>query len=645
LIGGLPLLQALSITFTGAPIPFGKIGFPPKQLQDIIDKIKQDIKNGKSFLNGLKNEFKLPADIQKALEEADANIKKFTENNYQGLKDSLPALFAKGGAVETARNRLLGVLGQAQSAQSQEFLGMPISQWSVLGNTLYEATQSFGNHTRELSGTQTEDKVLTLQTLYGNTVITNATVNLSSTTAVANLSKTAYPIVKIGDTVVFSNVQKTVVGKTYIATSEYVTCNVAESNTTIYAANTQLFNFLDYTLGSGTIKIQPGMYLKVNGEIKQIETVDESGEFVTVTAPVRNSFANLELNIESGFVVNSAFASTATDQLVRIKSELVANSLCLSNVITGNGTTFTSALSVGDKVYYDEREFFVLAVTDTSITVDDTLLATPEPRRIYKVTKETAVMRVVESNSPDDILAMFDGLDQLSTNYDAPLTEGLTTRYRKSDGTYATVDSSTPVSVTQSLQKPELVNAVTRTLQKLLDEFQNEAIQALSDSEIVNYLEEITDELDEKRKELLDSIEQDLAAINAVKGLLKGLLKLFQASCSKKKKGDDPENPDDSSDQYLRLILTPNPTRQGCDATVSDLPELLDAADAEYKTFPVPEVDTDLDPPPQLDVESDFGDVDYAYRPQTPAGGDGDIGVDGDPNLGPRPVDPCTQPC
>jgi hypothetical protein len=645
LIGGLPLLQALSITFTGAPIPFGKIGFPPKQLQDIIDKIKKDIQNGKSFLNGLKDEFKLPADIQTALEEADANLKKFTENNFQGLKDSLPDLFAKGGTVEAARNRLLDVLGQAQDAQSQEFLGMPISQWSVLGNTLYEATQSFGNHTRELSGVQTEDKVLTLQTLYGNKIIPNATVNLASTTAVANLSKTSYPIVKIGDTVVFSNLEKTVVGKTYLATGQLVSCNTSESNTKIYVANPGSFNFLTYTLGSGSLKIQPGMYLKVNDEIKQIENIDESGEFVTVAAPIRNSFTSVQLNIESGFVVNTAFASVATDQLVRVKSELVASSLCLSNVITGNGTTFTSSLTVGDKIYYDEREFFVLDVTDTSITVDDSLLAAPEPRRIFKVTKETAVMRIVESNSPDDILAAFDGLDQLSTNYDAPLTEGLTTRYRKSDGTYATVDASKPISVTQSLQKPQLVNAVTRTLQKLLDEFQNQAIQALSDSEIVNYLEEITDELDEKRRELLDSIEQDLAAINAVKGLLKGLLKLFQASCSKKKKGDDPENPDDSSDQYLRLILTPNPTRQGCDATVSNLPELLDEADAEYKQFPVPPVDTDLDPPPQLEIVPDFNDVDYAYRPQTPAGGDGDIGVDGDPNLGPKPVDPCTQPC
>ncbi len=643
----MPLLQTLSITFTGAPIPFGKIGFPPKQLQDIIDKIKADIKAGKSFLNGLKQEFKLPAELQKGLEELDKNLKKITENNYQGLKDALPGLFGKTGTtVVTARNRLLDVLGQAQSASSQKFLGMPISQWSVLGNTLYEASQSFGNHVREISGTQTEDKVLTLQTIYGNTAIVNATVNINSTAAVANLSKSAYPIINVGETVVFNSVEKTVIGKIYTGTGQNVSFSSTTANTNVYSANVATLNLANLVIGTGTIKLQPGMYINVAGEIRQVNTINSLGDYLTVYSPMRATNTATELKVETGFFVNTAFAAAATDQEVKIKNEFIANSLCLSNVITGNGTTFTSVISVGDKIYYDELEYFVLSVTNTEIVVDDFLRATQEPKRLFKVTEEAAVMRVVESNSPDDILAMFDGLDQLSTNYTEPLTAGLTTRYRKSDGTYATIQSATPVHVTQSLQNgARITNAVTRTLQRMLDDLQNDAIEALSDSELVNYLEEITDELDARRKELIDAIEQDLAAINAVKGLLKGLLKLFQASCSKKKKGDDPEDPDDSSDQYLNLILAPNPLRQGCDAAVNDLPELLDAADAEYKDVVIPTPNVAYDAITVDGFDPDFNDVDYNYKPQIGAGGNGDITIDGDSDLGAKPVDPCTQPC
>jgi len=640
-------LQTLALTFSDFPVPFGKGKFPPQSLKDLIDKIKKDIESGKSFLNGLKNEFKLPEDLQKNLDALDENLKKITENNFEGLKTSLTGLFANTSpAVANARSNLLNVLGKAQSAASQEFLGMPISQWSVLGNTLYEASQSFGNHVREISGTQTEDKVLTLQTIYGNTAIVNATVNINSTVAVANLSKSAYPIINVGETVVFNSVEKKVVGKSYTGTGQTVSFNSTTANTNLYSTNIATLNLANLVIGTGSLKLQPGMYINVASEIKQINTINTLGDYLTVYSPFRTTSTSTELKVETGFFVNTAFAAAATDQEVKIKNEFIANSLCLSNVITGNGTTFTDTISVGDKVYYNEQEYFVLSVTNNQIVVDDVLRASAAPKRLFKVVKETAVMRVVESNSPEEILAMFDGLDQLSTSFDASLTSGLVTKYRKSDGTYATVEAATPVQVTQSLQNgAKLTNAVTRTLQKMLDELQNDAIAALSESELVNYIEDITDELEERRRELMDAIEKDLAAINAVKGLLKGLLKLFQASCSKKKKGDDPEDPDDSSDQYLNLILSPNPLRQGCDATVSDVPEILDEADREYKEVIVPTPNVAYDAITVDGFDPDFNDVDYNYKPQLPAGGNGDITVDGDADLGAKPVDPCTQPC
>jgi hypothetical protein len=229
------------------------------------------------------------------------------------------------------------------------------------------------------------------------------------------------------------------------------------------------------------------------------------------------------------------------------------------------------------------------------------------------------------------------------------LTDGMTTRYMTSDGTYSTIDCATPVHVTQSLTKPEYVNAVTRTIQGLLDDLNNDAIRALSDSELVAYLNQQTNEINAVKNKLMDSINQDLAAINAVKGMLAGLLKLFQASCSKKKKGDDPENPDNTSDDYLKLILKVDPLTQGCSATESDFIDTLDTADAEFKgyTYTTPNVAVPTiaasTPPDQFD------DADYTYglQQQQNAGGDGDVSIDNSPDslLPAKTVDPCTQPC
>ena len=631
-------------------MPFGQLKFPPAVLKDLIEKIKKNIERGKQFMNGLRDDFNNA--IRGALQGATDAIKKMTDNNFQGLKDSLPDLFAKTGAVATARENLLGYLGKAQDAASSTFLGMPISQWATLGNTLYDATQSFTNHTNELSGVQSEDKVLTLQTLYGNVVISGATINIASTNvASANLSKSVYPVKNVGTTIVVNSEEKLIIGKTYTSTGAgTVSIDILTNNTKVTTASVGTLNLASIALASGsTLKIVPGMYINVNSEIKQVNTINSLGDFLTVTQPFRNSNTGATLYKETGFIVNTAFSATATDMTISVKSAAVGNTLCLDNVITGNGTTFTSSLVADNKIYYAGQEYFVISVTDTRIVVDDPLAFTSD-EIIYKVTAETPVMRVIESNSPGDILAAFEGLDQLTTSMGSNLTEGMTTRYMKSDGTYSTIDCATPVHVTQSLQNgPAYVNAITRTLQGLLDDLQNDAIRQLSDSELVSLLNQKTNEINEVKNKLLDSVKQDLAAINAVKGLLAGLLKLFQAACSKKKKGDDPENPDNSSDDYLKLILKVDPVRQGCAATESDFIDILDTADAEFKgyTYTTPNVAV-----PTITATTqgeEFDDADYTYdlQQQQNAGGNGDVSIDGNPDslLPAKTVDPCTQPC
>jgi RNA polymerase-interacting CarD/CdnL/TRCF family regulator len=643
LIGGLPLLQTLAITFTGAPIPFGKIGgFPPKALQDIITAIENAIKNGKSWLNGLKDEFTNP--LKDALDHAGTKLDEFTKDGFERLKTSLPALYSNTSpTIVQARDRLETVLGYAQS---QKLLGMTVNQWSNLGNTLYDATQSFKNHTDQLSNVQADDKVLTLETIYGNVVFSGVTANIaSSNVATINLSQSVYPTINIGEVVKVDSELKTVTRKTYTGSGGIVFINTGISNTTLYTANVLTFNLANVSIGSSNLKLKPGMYINVNSEIKQVNTINALGDFLTVYSPFRNSNANTTLLVENGFVVNTAFSNTKTDVTVAVFNSFMANSLCLSNVITGRGTTFTSSLTVGDKIYYDEMEYFVVNVTDTEITVDEPLRLLDE-QSVRKVIGEEAVMRFLETNNPDDVLAMFDEITQLTSGMPTNILDNLTTRYRKSDGTYATIDISKPSNVVSSLKQKTFVNAVTRTIQTMLDDLQDDAIRFLTETELFNFLNEKTEELETLRKGLMDSIEKDLAAINALKGLLKGLLKLFIASCSKKKKGNDPENPDDSSDLFLGLVTKPNATRQGCFATESDLAELLDDADEEYRQVDTPDVNTNV-PTVDTTLFDDGTDGSYPLQPFSVAEGQGDVGIDGDPSDAQPEAEenPCVKPC
>ena len=648
-------MQALAITFTGAPIPFGKIGkFPPESLKKIIEDIKKAIEDGKSALSALKAEFHNALDrlIDKPLKNAVQSLDDLTKDGFAKLQNALPALFSKTGSVATARQALLDRIGsvtQYASDPNNKMLGMTLNDWSMLGNTLYDSVQTFKNHTNGLSGVQTDDKYITLETIYGSIQVSNGTVNVASgsNVAYANLSKTTYPSINVGDTLTINTQVKVVTGLSYNSVSGG-TVSVTADGYNVTTSSVATMNLANISLGGGSLKLSPDMYIKVNSEIKQIESINAYGDYLTVYSAFRDNASAKTLYTEVGFTVNSNFTTTNTDASLYKTTAFCANSECLGDVIYGQGTTFTANISAGNKVYYDEQEFNVISVTDTEIVVDAPLRLLSN-EMVYKVIGEEAVFRITDSMNPDDVLATFDAADTMTSAFGENYIEGLTTRFMAANGETMQVNAYKPVHVTQSLQKPELARAVTRTVQSLIDDLQDDAIRHLSDGELVSYLEQRTQEIDDMKNRLLDSVKQDIAAFNAIKGLLQGLLKLFQISCSKKKKGDDPESPDSSSDDYLQLITIPNPSRQGCDATDSDLIQLFDDADAEYKTIDFPPVEVDTGNVSSTNIEDFIDPNDTLFVPERSdsGGGLGDIELDGEADdlLPAKTVDPCTQPC
>jgi hypothetical protein len=644
-------LQTIAITFTGSPIPFGKINFPPAGIQKLIDDIKAAVTKGKEFL---KKEFinKLKAEIDKV----NAQIKKYTDNNFAGLKKAMPDFFNDARAnVVTARNELMSLIGNAQSATDQKFLGVSIGQLSMLGNTLYEAHRSFENHTNELSGVSPELKTFTLQELYGTPAIFGTTVTISSstTTVQPDLTALSYPILNVGDTIIVNSQEKEVLGKkftTHVVDSRgnvSINTSTPENAKKLTTSSLVFLNLASVTLTSGgTTKLAPNMYITVNNEIRQINTINALGDYLTVYTPFKYNVNEVSLDKETGINVNSAFTSTLTTQQIRVKTPFVANSVCLDNVITGNATTFTSSLSVNDKIFYDNDEYFVVAVTDTAITVDESLRKTSNSI-VYKVVSETPFMRFGESNGPDDIIGMFSSLDQLTGSMGGNLTKGMTTKFQAANGAYVTVSAAKPLDTATSLQKGQLVSTTARIYQNILDNFQNDAIRSLQESELVALITETKNEVQNQIDELNNSIKQDLAAMNAVKGLLTGLIKLFSISCGKKKKKD---NNNRESDEYLDLILVPNPIRQGCSAEDSDLIDIFDEIDAEFNdpNLPDNEFQVEDDTDPESDVllpEEEYVDPPQDELEDIP-GPDADIAIDdNDPIVPPAPPDPCAQPC
>lgn len=642
------MLQTLSITFSGFPIPFGKGSFPPKGIADLIAKIKKAIQDGKNFMNQLKADFVNP--IKDKLKEIKAQLDKFTDDNFKGLKETLPALFndVRTNVID-ARNKLMEILGNAQSVADQKFLGMKVGDLSTLGATLYDAHQAFENHTNEISGVSLDGVSLTLERMYGTPVIVGSTVNIYNNDTVVEpiLTGTTYPILNIGDIIIVNTQVRRVVGKLFAThPTGTVSINTTANAKVVNSSSLVSLNLADVLLktdGGGTVKLVPNMYVNINSEIRQINSINAMGDYLTVYNDFKNSAVDVALGKEVGANVNTAYTATFSGQ-IKIRTPLVANSLCLDTIITGNATTFTSNIAVGDKIYYDDKEYFVVNLTDTTIETDD-VLRQANNQVIYKVIEETPLTKFTETNDPEAILGLFSSIDQLTTSMGSNVTGDLTTKYKAANGTYYAVSASSPKDLTQSLSTGNMINAkIGRMLQKLVDALHDDAIRSYTESELVQEINNIKQEIEDLKNEINDQIKKDLATINSVKGLLTGLLKLFAVSCSKKKKKDN----NTSSDEFLDMILAPNPIRQGCDATESDFISILDQIDADHNEpdIVLPEIklpdqyeDPDLLLPDEIE-----GNI-YGDEPEEIPGPVADIIVDEEPIVLPPEPDPCSQPC
>jgi len=647
-------LQTLAITFTGAPIPFGKIGgFPPKAIQDLVNSIKKGIQDGKDALHGLKADFENR--VRTEIEAAQGNLESFTANNFATLKTSLPGIFSNTQpSIVTAREKLLERIGTVQNyAANTKLLGLSYRDWSNLGydDNLSGAVGAFKGHTQEISGVLSDSKVLTLQFIPGYPTIGYANTTINSNLVSVNLSSGLYPVCNIGSTVIVANTEYIVTNKDYSITTGNVSVNTTANAYIVNSLNYFTLNLANVVIQTGSnLKLKTGMYISVNSEIKRVEEINALGDFLTVASPFRNSVSNTAFYKERAFYVNTAIVQNTTGTIIKVQSYQHANSLCLDDVVTGNGTSFLTYLSPGDKIYYDEQEYYVESLTQEKIVVDEKLRLLNN-QAIYKIVDETPVSREQEQNSPDEILAAFAAAEDVTTSLGgAAYINGLTTRFKKSDGTYATIDAYQPVHVSKSIQNEgkQAINAVTRVVQQMIDDLQDDAIRFLTESELEDYIESKIDEIEAAKNRLKDLVNQDKAAINALKGLLNGLLKLFKASCSKKKKGDDPEAEPTDSDEFLSFVLKPNPLRQGCEATESDLIDILDQADEEYNSieFVTPNVAGPIISGTDDGLFTDAVDSIYGLDRERNAGGAGDIGIDNTPDdLLPSGKDPCSEPC
>jgi len=674
--------------FTGKPIAFSKGAFGSLggKFEELSKKIAESVKKGKEWLNNFKKDFINPllngtiitqykrdangnilrdengnALVEKStnfispLSELNAKIDKYTENNYAGLQAALPGLFSNTEpTIVAARNNLLDKLGRADQAASYRIGPFTIGELSEIGTSadtsFVQTISDFTDHTNQLAGVSYDSVKFTLQRIYGDVSVTGATANIISSTVVSpNLRSTVYPATNIGDLVIVNSEERRVIDKGFTSapsgTVSVYTDTVANS-VTVTSASIATLNLADCLLSStGTLKVGSGTFINVNNEIRQVNSINALGDYLTVYIPFRNTATAQPFFKETTFTVNTAFTTTATDQTVKIKSEFIANSLCLDNVITGRGTSFTSYLAANNKIYYDEKEYFVISVTDTTIVVDEPLRFTNN-FPIFKVTGETASLNFAEdSNSPDDILSTFSLVGQLTN--DKNFLNGFTTTVRRANGTYQTVNASNASDSAQSLLQAELLRRGNSLLTEMINDLRGDAINKLTTSQVVAQIQGFDTRITNIRNDVKDVIEQDLAVINKVKGLLKGLIKLFTTSCSKKKRKDG----DATSDDYLDLILVPNPERQGCDATTSDFTDILDDIDVEFNDPQITNPNT-FDPPSGTIPQNDMlnpGDQLVGPYPGRPVIGVDDDGLsnnldNNDPNIK-APEDPCAKPC
>jgi hypothetical protein len=669
LIGGLPLLQTLAMMFSCLPVPFAKNGgfnFADTALGKQLAKLKSFAQRGvDAFRNGL-NEFtnRITDGIRDTIltpldnltttpfQRANEFFDKFTGPEGQiRLEAALPNLFGRGGAeISNVRTQLLNTMGAIQqNSDTYKIAGFSIGELINLAeesDSLARAMRDFQQHTDNLSGTGGAGTALEIQRLYGNVVYTGATANIASSNQVSpNLSSSLYPIIELGDLIVIDTQPRVVIDKNFTAApAGTVSVDTVTDNVKVTTSDVGVLNLANQLIStSGTITLNTNMYISVNGEVRQVNTINSLGDYLTVYNPFYGSATANTLFVETSFNVNTAFATTKTDQEIKVQTSFVCNSVCLDNVITGIGTTFTSDLQANNKIFYDGREYIVVSVTDTTITVDDSLRVTKN-YAVYKVTNETPYIGLDEDLvDPDGIVNAFTLPSTISG--DSNFLNGFTVRVRKANGTYQSVNAGKPTDAAQALFQQKLMARVKEELNQMKYDLRDDAIRNLSDAQVIARLNNTITRFRNTRDEIKDIIAQDKAVLNAAKSLIKGMIKLFSLSCSKKKKkGGAPTD----SDEYLDLILFPNPERQGCDATTSDFIDILDDFDTEYNDpgidLPTLTANTQVSPITNFD---DLNSLNGPFPNQaTGAGtGEGAAGVDNqnpDVNV---PEDPCAKPC
>lgn len=666
LIGGLPLLQTLAIVFSCTPIPFAKNGgfnFKESKFGKFLEKLKnfkKDLKTffAENFTNPLRDSYQknvldpLNINFGSPLDNFNDWMDKYTANNYVGLQAALPGLFSNTEpSVATARTNLLNMIGKVQQ-NGDTYKAGPFSLGELINiaeesDSLARTMREMEQHTDNLSGLGGSGVVFEFARLYGNVLVTGANVNIASSIVVSpNLSQTVYPIVDIGDTVVINSLEKIVTNKNFtVAPTGTVSIDVSTDNVRVTTASVATLNLANCLLStSGSITLNNRMFISVNNEVRQVNVINSLGDHLTVYNPFYSSASAQGFFKETSFNVNTAFSTTNTDLTIKVKSGFVCNSVCLDNVITGNGTSFTTHLQANNKIYYDNKEYFVISVTDTQIVVDDYLRKTGN-YPVFKVINETPLLGLDEDLvDPDGIVNAFTLPGTISG--DSNFLNGMTVQVRRANGIYQTASASKPTDCAQSLFQQELLRRTRRHLDQLKYDLRDEAIKGLTPAQLIDKLTDTKNRLKSVKEDVKNIYEQDLQVLNQVKNLVKGMIKLFSLSCSKKKRKDSGAN---DSDEYLDLILIPNPERQGCDATISDFIDILDDFDFDYNdpgftNNPIT-ANTSIIPNKALD---DIDDIAGPFpRQGTGTVDSGNVGAgvdDQNPDVN-VPEDPCAKPC
>jgi hypothetical protein len=570
---------------------------------------------------------------------------KYGANNYAGLNERFPYI-AGNTSVQATFNALELSLGKAQNFADNYQIGpFTFGQLATIAQnaSLQASIQQFRDHTDALSGVKSK-MAYDLITLYGNVASVGATANIASSNVVTpNLSSTAYPIFDYGDTIIIDTQTKVITEKVFAAhASGSVSIDISTNNVKVTTANVGTLNLMNCLLSSsGTINLNTNMAITVNDEIRTIQSINVAGDYLLVDLPFDSSVTGATLYKETSFIVNTAFTTTKTNEIVYRRTPFVCNSECLDTVITGNGTTWTSQLEVGNKIIYDTKEFIIEEVTDTTITVNDQLTLTRN-LPVYKVNNEIEVMSIGEDIDPDEIINGFSMIETMTG--DPNFMKGVKSRVRLANGKYTSVATENPTDAAQSLFRKELLVQAKDALQRMKYDLNDAKTRGMNDASLNVAINRTITNFKNTKEDIIAAIERDKQIIKNVKNFVSALGKLFSLACGKKKK----KKGDSSSDDYLNIITVPYPVEDGCTANTGQFIQILDDFDSEFNQdgFVGPTINANT----SIAATNQFDGSDVIIGPlpnQTQGTGTGEsnVGIDGrDPSVT-VPEDPCSKPC